>query len=105
MNHIYWNTGISYTNVRTFFGTIYVYTNAIEFITYTLAISSVVYTWKVLAVLFRNVYIHIILFYYCGLLAMGWFEFYFFHLSFIEIPIFVLFYAWISRKEVACGQH
>jgi hypothetical protein len=105
VNHIYWNTGISYTNVRTFFGTIYVYTNAIEFITYTLAISSVVYTWKVLAVLFRNVYIHIILFYYCGLLAMGWFEFYFFHLSFIEIPIFVLFYAWISRKEVACGQH
>lgn len=104
VNHIYWNTGISYTNVRTFFGTICVYTNAIEFVTYTLIISSVVYTWKVLAVLFRNVYIHTILFYYCGLLAMGWFEFYFFHLSFIEIPILVLFYAWISRKEVALGQ-
>lgn len=104
VNSIYWNTGISYTNVRTFFGTLCVYSNAIEFVTYTITLSSFIYTWKVLGVVFRNVYIHTILFYYCGLLAMGWFEFYFFHLSFIEIPIFVLFYCWISRKEVALGK-
>jgi len=104
VNHIYWNTGISYTNVRTFFGTLCVYSNAIEFVTYTLTVSTFIYTWKVLGVLFRNIYIHTVLFYYCGLLAMGWFEFYFFHLSFIEIPVFVLLYYWISRKEVALDQ-
>ena len=103
VNKIYWNTGISYTNVRTFFGTLCIYSNAIEFVTYTIVISSFIYVWKVLGVLFQNIYIHTILFYYCGLLAMGWFEFYFFHLSFIEIPVFVLLYYWISRKEVAVG--
>lgn len=105
VNHFYWNTGISYTNVRTFFGTIYIYTNAIEFVTYTIAVSSFIYTWKFLSIIFNNVYIHIILFYYCGLLAMGWFEFYFFHLSVIEIPIFVLVYFWLSGKEVSFGKH
>ena len=104
VNHIYWNTGISYTNVRTFFGTLCIYTNPIEFATYTIVVSAFLYMWKVLSLIFRNVYIHTILFYYCGLLAMGWFEFYFFHLSVIEIPIFVLLYAWLSGKEVSLGQ-
>ena len=104
VNHFYWNTGISYTNVRTFFGTIFIYTNAIEFITYTIVVSSFVYMWKFLSLVFNNIYIHTILFYYCGLLSMGWFEFYFFHLSVIEIPVFVLLYMWICGKEVSFGK-
>jgi hypothetical protein len=40
---------------------------------------------------------------------MGWFEFYFFHLDAIEIPLITLLYGWIAqqaadeRKEVAFG--
>ena len=36
---------------------------------------------------------------------MGWFEFYLFHLSAIEVPLIALFYAWIVNqgKEVSRG--
>lgn len=105
VNPIYWNTGITYTNVRTFFGTLYIYTTPLSFATYTLVASSFIYFWKMLATITRNVYIYTILFYYCGLMAMGWFEFYMFHLSAIEVPIVALFYAWIAQKgkEVSLG--
>ena len=105
VNPIYWNTGITYTNVRTFFGTLYIYTTPLSFATYTLVASSFIYFWKMLATITRNVYIYTILFYYCGLMAMGWFEFYMFHLSAIEVPIVALFYAWLAQKgkEVSLG--
>lgn len=103
VNPIYWNTGITYTNVRTFFGTLSIYTNPLLFATYTLVASTFIYFWKMLSVMTRNIYIHSILFYYIGLMAMGWFEFYLFHLSAIEVPLIALFYAWLARKEVSLG--
>ncbi len=105
VNPIYWNTGSSFTNVRTFFGTLCIYTNPLSFATYTLVASTFIYFWKMLAATTRNVYIHAILFYYCGLMAMGWFEFYMFHLSAIEVPLVALFYAWLAEmgKEVNLG--
>ena len=65
--------------------------------------STLIYFWKMLSVMTRNIYIHSILFYYIGLMAMGWFEFYLFHLSAIEVPLIALFYAWLARKEVSLG--
>ena len=103
VNPIYWNTGITYTNVRTFFGTLSIYTNPLLFATYTLVASTFIYFWKMVSVMTRNIYIHTILFYYIGLMAMGWFEFYLFHLSAIEVPLIALFYAWLARKEVSLG--
>ena len=115
VNHFYWNVGdtvTTFTNVRTFFGTLYIYSDYLQFITYTLILSTFIYTWKVLAMLKQNIYLYVILFYYCGLLAMGWFEFYFFHLDTIEIPLITLFYMWASKwsfspevkgKEVTIG--
>ena len=105
VNPFYWNTGSSFTNVRTFFGTLSIYTNPLSFATYTLVASTFIYFWKMLAVTTRNIYIHSILFYYCGLMAMGWFEFYMFHLSAIEVPLIALLYAWLAEKgkEVSLG--
>ena len=112
VNRYYWCTGTdvaTLTNVRTFFGTLFIYSDAWQFITYTLCLSTFIYAWKAAALIKRSVYINIILFYYCGLLAMGWFEFYFFHLDAIEIPLITLLYGWIAqqaadeRKEVAFG--
>ncbi len=112
VNRHYWCTGTdvtTLTNVRTFFGTLFIYSDTWQFITYTLCLSTFIYAWKAAALIKRNIYINIILFYYCGLLAMGWFEFYFFHLDAIEIPLITLFYGWIAqqatdgRKEVAFG--
>ncbi len=105
VNPFYWNTGSSFTNVRTFFGTLSIYTNPLSFATYTLIASTFIYFWKMLATMTRNIYIYTILFYYCGLMAMGWFEFYLFHLSAIEVPIVALLYAWLAEKgkEVSLG--
>lgn len=108
VNHIYWNTATSattYTNVRTFFGTLSIYTDALQFVVYLLVVSTFVYGWRVAALLKQDVYLYVIHFYYCGLLAMGWFEFYFFHLDAIEIPLLTLFYGWIASrgKEVGHG--
>lgn len=112
VNRQYWCTGTditTLTNVRTFFGTLYIYSDIWQFVTYTLCLSTFIYAWKAVALIRRSIYINIILFYYCGLLAMGWFEFYFFHLDAIEIPLITLFYGWLAqqaadgRKEVAFG--
>ena len=112
VNRHYWCTGTditTLTNVRTFFGTLYIYSDTWQFVTYTLCLSTFIYAWKAIALIRRSIYINIILFYYCGLLAMGWFEFYFFHLDAIEIPLITLFYGWLAqqaadgRKEVAFG--
>lgn len=84
------------TNVRTLFGTIYIYTNWLSFTLYTLVLSTMMYMLKVFASYCKNVYVNGIFFFECSLLAMGWFEFYFFHLTVIEIPIFFVVYALIT---------
>ena len=83
-------TGISLTNVRTFFGTLFIYTSPLQFALYTVGLSALCYTLKLLSVRFPNPYTNTIFYYYCALLAMGWFEFYFFHLDVIETPVMII---------------
>lgn len=98
------------SNVRTLFGTIYIYTNVVSFILYTLVLSTTMYLLKVWAMSGKNIYIKGVFFFECSLLAMGWFEFYFFHLTVIEIPIFFIVYSIIAsffskraqKPEVVC---
>lgn len=91
VNPKYYDTGHNLTNVRTFFGTLYIYTNWLQFVLYTLSLSSLLYLIKLCTMKYNNIFIYTIYFYECSLLAMGWFEFYFFHLAAIEIPILSLF--------------
>ena len=91
VNPLFFHTGISYTNVRTFFGTIYIYSGESGFVLYVLFASIMMYVLKLCTLVFNNVYIYVIYFFECGLLGMGWFEFYFFHLAMIEVPILTLF--------------
>ena len=90
VNPTYHFTGISLTNVRTFFGTLFIYTDYLQFALYTLGLSALCYTLKMLSIRFSNVFTNTIYYYYCALLAMGWFEFYFFHLDVIETPVMVI---------------
>lgn len=99
VNPLYLHTGINMTNVRTFFGTMYIYCNSFQFIAYTLIVSTYFYSIKLLALHSGNVFIYTILCYYCGLLAMGWFEFYLFHLSILEVPIMILIFMAICKLE------
>lgn len=94
INEVYFNSGISLTNVRTFFGTIYIYTNLIEFVFYIFLSSTLMYFLKYATIKLNNIYIYVIYFFECALLAMGWFEFYYFHLVVFELPVLV-FFLWL----------
>lgn len=87
------NMAAAPTNVRTLFGTIYIHTNWLSFSLYTLVLSTMMYMLKVGALRSKDVYVNGIFFFECSLLAMGWFEFYFFHLTVVEIPVFFVVYA------------
>lgn len=90
VNPTYHFTGISLTNVRTFFGTLFIYTDYAQFALYTLGLSALCYSMKLLCVRSKGLFVNTIYYYYCALLAMGWFEFYFFHLDVIETPVMIL---------------
>lgn len=90
VNPVFFHTGISFTNVRTFFGTIYIYSGEVGFVFYVLFASIMMYVLKMCTLIFNNVYVYVIYFFECGLLGMGWFEFYFFHLAMIEVPVLTL---------------
>lgn len=90
INPLYYNTGINLTNVRTFFGTLYIYTNVLQFIVYLLLSSTLMYFLKLATIKWGNIYMYIIYFFECALLSMGWFEFYYFHLVVFELPVIVL---------------
>lgn len=99
VNPYYHHTGINFTNVRTFFGTMYIYCNVFQFVIYTWIVSTFIYLIRLLALHNRNVFTHAILSYYCALLAMGWFEFYFFHLAVIEVPLITILLMVLSYKK------
>ncbi|MCM1311417.1 MAG: DUF6337 family protein [Bacteroides sp.] len=99
VNPVFFYTCHRQTNVRTFFGTLYIYSNCIQFIVYTLFLSTLMYMIKIFTIKYSNIFIYIIYFYECALLAMGWFEFYFFHLAALEIPILsLLLLCFVSLK-------
>ena len=100
VNPIYLNTGITLTNVRTFFGTMYIYCNSFQFVCYTLIFSFIMYSVKLIAHHSESVFVYAILCYYCGLLAMGWFEFYFFHLAVLEVPIITMILFLITKIKI-----
>ena len=103
VNPVYHFTGISLTNVRTFFGTLFIYSNGLQFCLYTMGLSFLCYSLKLITCRLTNIYINTVLYYFCALLAMGWFEFYFFHLDVIEIPVMLmLLHAvdWVSKISI-----
>ncbi len=99
VNPIFFNSGLNLTNVRTFFGTIYIYTDAFEFVLYILLSSTLMYCLKLAILKWNNIYVYTIYFFECGLLAMGWFEFYYFHLIVFELPVFVLL-MWLADRLI-----
>lgn len=90
VNPYYYNSGITLTNVRTLFGTLYIYSNYAQFAVYTLVLSCIMYGLRLVSLKFNSVFLYVVYFFECSLLFMGWFEFYFFHLAAIEIPIVTL---------------
>lgn len=92
VNPLYYHTGLNLTNVRTFFGTVFIYTNWFSFSVYILLVSAVMYFLYIFVRKLANLYLYVLYFFECSLLCMGWFEFYFFHLTVFEFPIWTLIF-------------
>ena len=95
------------TNIRTLFGTIYIYGGSVVFIVYTLFLGMICYLMRIFAIRSHSMYILACDAWFCALLFMGWFECYTFHLRTIEVPVILIMLYLAScvrwkRKEVVC---
>ncbi len=77
-------------NVRTYFGTMYVYCSLGLFCLLVLLFGFFFYLIRIAALRAQSVYITALYSWFCALLAMGWFEYYMFHVSTFEIPAYML---------------
>ena len=87
--HFIYN-GVNGSNVRAFFGTLYINTSTFEYISLVLFFSSLMYLLKIWLMRSKSIFVALVYFFYVGMLIMGWFEYYFYHLPFLEVPAWVL---------------
>lgn len=94
VNPLYYFSGVdvALTNVRTFFGTVYINSTPFVFCIYVLFISTMMYMMRLAMLKFNNIYMFTIYFFYGSLLFMGWFDLYFANLTILEFPILVMIY-------------
>lgn len=98
INPVFIHNGIKGSNVRTFFGTIYINSNILQFVLMTLVFSSISYLAKLWALKTRSIYFNTTYFFFMGMLFMGWFEIYYYHLQFIEVPMWI-FILWLLMPK------
>ncbi len=89
VNPFFIHNGVNGSNVRAFFGTIYINASIIQFVIVVLAVSAIHYLVKIWADFTQSIYVGVVYFFYSGMLLMGWFEIYFYHLQFFEVPLMV----------------
>ena len=101
VNDFFIHNGIKGSNVRAFFGTVYIHTTALQFFVVVTVVSAINYLVKLWAVKTRDFFVNLVYYFYLGMLCMGWFEIYFYHLQFFEVPawIFILYLVFGKRKE------
>lgn len=92
VNPLFYNTGITLTNVRTVFGTLYINSNWTQFVMYILFLSTSIYLIKIAMLRYNNMYCYTIYFFYCALLFMGWFDFFFSGLIILEFPLIAILF-------------
>lgn len=90
VNPFYLDSGVDGTNVRTFFGTIYLYLPVYFSVIYVLLISFVFYLFRMLSLLTKNICFAMLDIWFCILLCMGWFDFYFQTLNSLEVPFWIV---------------
>lgn len=103
VNPLYFNPGWALTNVRTIFGTLYINSNWIGFGIYVFVLSSLMYLMRTAMVRFNSIYLNTVYFFFCGMLFMGWFDFYFSGVIVIELPIMLLL-LWLFEKVLYKSQ-
>jgi hypothetical protein len=91
---------LNMTNVRTFFGTIYLNSGILISIIYVFLISAVIYYFYILSILRKNKWVILFSSFLLGALIMGWFDFYFNTLNFFELPVYILILDFFSKVRL-----
>ena len=91
------HNGVNGSNVRSFFGTIYVNSNFIQFVLLTLSVSAIAYIVKIWALVNKTIYVNVIYYFVGGLLVMGWFDYFLYTLPAIEVPVWVFIIYFITK--------
>lgn len=97
------HNGVNGSNVRSFFGTLYIHSNVLQYIIFVITLSTIIYSLKLWAVISRSIYINLAYFFIGGMLIMGWFDYFLYNLAALEVPvwIFVLYmiFRYTSNEE------
>ncbi|MBR5477433.1 MAG: hypothetical protein IKV19_03235 [Bacteroidaceae bacterium] len=99
INPFFIHNGVNGSNVRSFFGTIYINSNTIQFIGIVTYVSSLLYMAKVLVVYYKGIFLNVAYFFLMAMLIMGWFDYYFYTLTALEVPAWVFILYLIARKR------
>ena len=87
-------------NVRTYFGTIYVNCSVGLYGLIVLFWGCVYYAIRMLTLRTRSIFVAAIDAWFCALLCMGWFEYYFFHVTTFEVPICLLLLLLLNQLSI-----
>ena len=88
---------IESSNVATFFGTLIIYSGFIGAGIYTVITGIITYFLLIVNSFYKNIWLLIMYLFLLAGLAMGWFNFYYNNLNFVEIPVYCLVLAILSE--------
>ena len=91
---------LNLTNVRTIFGSIYVNSGILISVIYIFMLSSVIYYFYISSILRKNKWIILFSSFLLGALVMGWFDFYYNTLNYLEIPVYILILNFMSKLRL-----
>ncbi len=86
-------------NVKTFPGTIYIHGGMIWGLVYLFLAGCMLYFNWILASLSKNYWFTVLYILLAAPLALGWFDFYYNQLTFIELPVILVVIAFLSHKK------
>lgn len=99
INPFFIHNGVNGSNVRAFFGTIYINATLIQYVLTVVVVSFIHYFACLWAIKSKNFYINLVYFFFGGMLLMGWFEIYFYHLQFLEVPAWILILSFLGSRN------
>ena len=99
INPFFIHNGVNGSNVRSFFGTVYINSNILQFVLLTLTVSFVIYFAKLWTIINKTIYVNVFYYFVGGLLIMGWFDYFLYTLPAIEVPAWVLIIYFITKKR------
>ncbi|NVO02406.1 MAG: oligosaccharide repeat unit polymerase [Bacteroidetes bacterium] len=91
--------GLEDVNVKTFFGTILIYGGYYIGVCYTLLLSIFFYFIWIVASLSKNYWMVVLYVFLATALALGWFDFYYNLLPFLELPIYMIILIILTNKK------